>query len=224
LKTVENAIKLAPVEFRFNTKLDQTILLGKKARNIQELYSGIRTTPDASIYFHTHKFLQQHHYLSPEPPNDFAYWVTNILNEDALGERLSSIDIIQFDKISSLRKRFIDIIGVYLDSSHRLVDAPVGQEFYFMSAQTFIFATPYEAHDLTEFKEILRKVSIHSLYYHFFDAALRLEQGENDFSVWFRRIGEPSLANEVLRLDPYTYTLEGLRQKLIRLVAQYDQH
>jgi hypothetical protein len=70
-------MKPAPVEFRFNTKVDQTILLGKKARNIQELYSGIRTTPDASIYFHTHKFLQQHHYLSPEPPNDFAYWAAN---------------------------------------------------------------------------------------------------------------------------------------------------
>ncbi len=103
-------MKLAPIEFRFNTKVDQTILLGKKARNIEELYPGIRSTPDASIYFHTHKFLQQHHYLSPEPPNDFAYWVTNILNEAALGERLSSIDIIQFDKISSLRKRFIPLI------------------------------------------------------------------------------------------------------------------
>lgn len=217
-------MKLAPVEFRFNTKVDQTILLGKKARNIQDLYSGIRSTPDASIYFHTHKFLQQHHYLSPEPPNDFAYWVTNILNEAALGERLSSIDIIQFDKISSLRKRFIEIIDVYLETSHRSVDAPTGQEFYFMSAQTFVFATPYAAHDLAEFREILRKVSIHSLYYHVFDAALRLEQGENDFSVWFRRMGEPSLADEVLRLDPYTYTLEGLRQKLIRLVAQYGQH
>ena len=75
-------MKQAPDEFRFNTKLDQTILLGKKARNLAELLGGLRTAPDASIYFHTHKFLQQHHYLSPEPPNDFGYWVTNILNED----------------------------------------------------------------------------------------------------------------------------------------------
>jgi uncharacterized protein DUF5752 len=211
-------------EFRFNTKLDQTILLGTKAKNIPELLNGLRSAPDASIYFHTHKFLQQHHYLSPEPPNDFAYWVTSILNEAALGERLSSIDIIQFDKISRLRKRFVEIIEDYLETSHRSVDAPAGQEFFFMSAQTFVFATPYVALNLTEFKEILRKVSIHSLYYHVFDAALRLKQGENDFSVWFRRMGEPSLADEVLRLNPYTYTLESLRQKLIHLVGQYGQH
>src|SRR5574341_1684932 len=80
---------MAPeTEFRFNTKFDQTILLGKKARNVAELIDGIWSVPDASIYFHTHKFLQQHHYLSPEPPNDFAYWVTNVLNEETLGEHL----------------------------------------------------------------------------------------------------------------------------------------
>jgi hypothetical protein len=217
-------MKQAPDEFRFNTKLDQTILLGKKARNLAELLGGLRTAPDASIYFHTHKFLQQHHYLSPEPPNDFGYWVTNILNEDALGERLSSIDIIRFDKISRLRNSFVEIIESYLQSSYRSVNAPTGQEFHFMSAQTFVFSTPHAAHDLTEFKEILSKISIHSLYYHVFDAALRMEQGENDFSVWFNRMGELSLADEVRRLDPYTYTLEGLRQKLILLVARYDQH
>ncbi len=210
------------VEFRFNTKLDQTILLGTKAKNIPELLNGIRSAPDASIYFHTHKFLQQHHYLSPEPPNDFGYWVTNILNESRLGERLSSVDIIQFERISNLRKQFIEIIDGYLQSAYRSVDAPAGEEFYFMSAQTFVFSTPYAAHDLGEFREILSKVSIHSLYYHVFDAALRMEQGENDFSVWFRKMGQVSLADRVRRLDPYTYTLEGLRQKLIQLVAQYD--
>ena len=111
-----------PVEFHFNTKLDQTILLGTKAKNISELLNGIRSAPDASIYFHTHKFLQQHHYLSPEPPNDFGYWVTNILNESRVGERFSSIDIIQFARISNLRKRFIETIDGYLQTAYRSGD------------------------------------------------------------------------------------------------------
>ena len=38
----------------------------------------------------------QHQYLSPEPPNDFAYWVSNVLQEDRLGEQLAAIDLIQF--------------------------------------------------------------------------------------------------------------------------------
>lgn len=211
-------------EFRFNTKLDQTVLLGKKAKNIPELLAGIKTVPDSSIYFHTHKFLQQHHYLSPEPPNDFGYWVTNVLNEAALGENLSSIDIIQFHKISDLRNRFIELIEAYLQSPYRPLDTPPGQEFYFMSSQTFVLQTPYVAHNLAEFKDALRKVSIHSLYYHIFDAHLRIEQQENDFTLWFRKMGETKLADEVLRLDPYTHTLEGFRQKIIKLIDRYAEH
>jgi len=214
----------ASTEFRFSTKLDQTILLGKKATNVLELLDGIKTVPDSSIYFHTHKFLQQHDYLSPEPPNDFAYWVTNILNEAVLGENLSSMDIIQFHKISDLRNRFIEIIVAYLRCAYRPVAAPPGQEFYFMSSQTFVLQTAHLAHNLAEFKEILKKVSIHSLYYHVFDAYLRMEQEENDFSMWFRRIGETELAAKVRSLDPYMYTLEGLRQEIIRLVDIHGKH
>jgi len=207
--------------FRFNTKFDQTLLLGKKARNIAELCDGVRTVPDASIYFHTHKFLQQHHYLSPEPPNDFAYWTTQVLNEATLGEQLSSVDIIQFHSIAALRQRIVELIDGYLQSAYRSVDAPAGQEFYFMSTQTFVLATRYEARDLAGFVDALRHISIHSLYFHMFDATLRLAQGENDFSLWFRAQGKPRLADALLRLDPYTYTLEGLRQALIAIVERY---
>jgi uncharacterized protein DUF5752 len=112
-------------EFRSNTKVDQTILLGKKAKNIPELLNGIRSAPDASL-----KCRQQHRDLSPEPPNDFGYWVTNILNESRVGERFSSIDIIQFARISNLRKRFIETIDGYLQTAYRSGDDPGGQEFY----------------------------------------------------------------------------------------------
>ena len=169
----------------------------------------------------THKFLQQHHYLSPEPPNDFAYWVSNVLNESRLGEELSSIDIIQFHKISELRNRFTTIIS---NSRSRDVPAPEGEEFYFMASQTFVLELPHTAGTLKEFADCLRNISIHSIYYHIFDARLRLERPENDFSVWFRRMGYESLANDVRRLDPYTLTLEGLRRRIIQLIGRYDTH
>jgi Family of unknown function (DUF5752) len=49
----------------FFTKLDQSLLLGLPARSIDDLLTGIRSVPDASIYFHTRRFLFQHHFLSP---------------------------------------------------------------------------------------------------------------------------------------------------------------
>ncbi|HTK83189.1 MAG TPA: DUF5752 family protein [Bacteroidota bacterium] len=210
------------VEFHFKTKFDQTILLGKKAKSVAELLKNIKSVPDSSIYFHTHKFLQQHHYLSPEPPNDFAYWVSTVLSEDALGEGLSSIDVIQFRRIDDLRQSIAEVIEKFLSSGPRNVEAAQGEEFYFMALKIFVLPTPYTAHTLTDFKNFLKLVSIQSLYYHIFDARLRLEQGENDFSIFFRKLGHDRLAEEILRLDPYTHTLEGLRQKVLKLVDQYD--
>ena len=79
--------------FRFCTKLDQTLLLGRRAKNIGELLEGIKAVPQSSIYYNTHRFLQAHHYLTPEPSNDFAYWITDVVNERILGEKLSSLDM-----------------------------------------------------------------------------------------------------------------------------------
>lgn len=211
-------------EFYFNTKLDQTIVLGRRAKNLPELFAGIKTVPEASIYYHTHKFLQQHHFLSPEPPNDFAYWITDVLNKARLGEIMSSVDIVQFPTLEQLRNRFVEILEEHLEHEEKLSTAPAGQEFHFMSSRTFVLKTDHVAHSLSEFSDVLKRVSVNSLYYHIFDAKLRLERGENDFSRWFRDLGKPELADKVARLDPYTYTLEGLRSRIIQLVEQYDTH
>lgn len=211
-------------EFRFYTKLDQTILLGIKARNVLGLLEGIRKVPEAAIYHHTHRFLQQHHYLSPEPPNDFAYWVTHVLGDNALGERLWSVDIVQFQSIAELREKFVAILEAHLAAKKRRTDCFPGEEFHFMASKTFVVPTPYVAHNLTEFAEMLGNVTINSLYHHVFDAKLRLKRGDNDFSRWFRSLGKTELAEKIRHLDPYTYTLEGLRKDIIAAVKKYASH
>jgi hypothetical protein len=211
-------------EFHFRTKLDQTLLLGIKARNVQGLLEGMRLVPDSSIYYHTHRFLQQHHYLSPEPPNDFAYWVSNVMGDDVLGEQLSSVDLIQFHTISELRTKFTGILENHIETLERVTLSPPGEEFRFMASRLFVISTGLVAHTLTEFLELLGHVSISSIYYHVFDAKLRLERDQNDFSAWFSTLGLEGLAEEMRSLDPYTYTLEGLRKRIMVLGREYDKH
>lgn len=211
--------------FRFLTRLNLVELLGRRAKNIPELLEGLRLVPGTSIYFHTHRFLQQHHYLSPEPPNDFAFWVTNALGLDSLGERLASVDTVSFSRIRDLRTRYLEILESYSQEHNaRNGDCPEGQEFHFMSCRTFILPTPHEAHNLKEFRDILQKVSINSIYFHIFEARLRLERGKNDFSNWLEEMGETQLAQEISRIDPYTITLEGLRRDLIQRVNRYVEN
>jgi len=90
-----------------------------------------------------------------------------------------------------------------------------------MGCKTFVLPTPYFAHNLKEFIEILNKISINSLYFHMFEARMRLKRDENDFANWFRNMGEKKLAKDLLRLDPYNVTLEGLREDIINLVRKY---
>jgi Family of unknown function (DUF5752) len=208
--------------FHFMTRLNLVELLGWRAKNARELLAGLQEIPGSSIYYHTHRFIQQHHYLSPEPPNDFAHWVTNALGQDALGERLASVDTVKFRSIESLRAAFLDILKSALaERNGRNGDCQEGEEFHFMSCRTFILPTAYEANSLREFREIVKKISIDSIYYHVFEARLRLEKGDNDFSDWFEDLGEMNLARDISRLDPYTMTLEGLRNMIVQKVGEY---
>ncbi len=208
--------------FQFYSRHNLVELLGITAKNVKELLDGIKIVPGSSIYYHTHRFLQQHHYLSPEPPNDFAFWITNSLGLDALGERMASIDTVKFRKIRELRERFIEILEDYISRENfKNIECHEGEEFHFMSCRTFIFKTPFIAETPQEFINILEKISINSIYYHVFESRLRLEKGENDFSNWFKTIGMEEIASELSRFDPYTITLEGLRRKIIETVKKH---
>ncbi len=209
--------------FRFYTRLNLSELTGLRAGNLSQLLELIKVVPGSCIYHHTHRFLQQHQYLSPEPPNDFAYWVSGVLGEDELGERLASIDTIQFPTIRSLREKIIATIEEYQESYPRakLRFAYEGEEFYFIKAVSFVLATNYIANDLKEFVQALKKITLDSIYFHIFEARLRLEKTSNDFSYWIESsLGDKALAGQISRLDPYTQTLDALRRKLIKIIEK----
>jgi len=209
--------------FKFYTSLHLSELTGLRATTLVQLLALIKEVPGSCIYHHTHRFLQQHQYLSPEPPNDFAYWVTDILGEDELGERLASIDTMQYSTIRSLRERIAQTIEEYLNDSSfaKLKFARYGEEFYFIKSVSFILPTDYIAYDLKEFVEILKKITIDSIYFHIFEARLRLEKSTNDFSFWIENsLGDKKLADNISSFDPYTSTLEDLRKNIIRIIER----
>jgi hypothetical protein len=209
----------APFVFYARSHLSE--LTGLRASTLGQLLGLVKSVPGSSIYHHTHRFLQQHQYLSPEPPNDFSYWVADCLGEDELGEKLSSIDTMQFSTISSLRAKIVATIEKYLQDNPlaKLRFSRAGEEFHFIKSVSFVFCTNYVAHNLDEFIQILKNITIDSIYFHIFEARLRLEKQVNDFSNWIETsMGDKQLADKISRLDPYTYTLEDLRGKIIHLI------
>lgn len=214
-------LKKATAPFRFYARLHLKELTGLKARNVTELLSTLREVPGSVIYYHTHHFLEEYQYLTPEPANDFALWISDELGDEILGEKLASIDTFGFPTIAALRARIIGVIEDYLSKKPDGRTAPEGREFHFIRSISVILPTPYVAHDLREFIEVLRKVSIDSLNFHIFEARLRLQKGVNDFSIWIEDcLEDKDLADKLAYLDPYNYTLENLRSTIIQVVEK----
>jgi hypothetical protein len=212
------ALARAKNPFQFVTKVNLIELTGLRAKTLPELVQILRNAPSAVVYQHTHHFLKQHQALSPEPPNDFAYWVTAVLNDDALGEQLAAIDTVQFSSLRVLRDHIVQVIEKHLAKGKPVVTAPDDEAFDFMKSLSFVLPTPYQATDLREFIDAIQKISVHSLYHHIFESRLRLEKGTNDLTAWLdKELGESALGAAIARLDPYTQTMESLRSQIVRL-------
>ena len=208
--------------FKFCTRLTLTEVTGRKAYNIGELLEGIKAADDAVIYHHTHRFIKQSHHLVPEGANDFAYWVANTVQADRLGEELTAIDIVRYDSLAALRDAFVGLLERHLaENPGPMRTVAPGREFHFMRAIRFSLPTDCVAADYPGFIECLRNVSVSSLYLHVFEARLRPPYGVDDFSHWFRtNFNDEVVGREISRLDPYSYTLEGLRQRIIRIIER----
>ena len=212
-------MKRATHPFEFRSHLVLVELTGWTAKNLTELVEKLRNAPDSVVYHHTHHFLQQHLWLSPEPPNDFAYWVRNSLEDDLLAEKLAAISPLESQSVSDLRDRIVATIAEHTRKSRNSRECPEGEEFRFMKATLFITPTSFVVWTLKEFADAIEHVSIHSLYYHMVEARLRLGKPTNDFSFWLSTsLDENWLAGALNRIDPYTYTMEGLRRKILELV------
>ncbi len=206
--------------FLFRTRLTLPEVTGRKAFSVAELLDGVREADDEVIYYHTHRFIKQYHHLVPEGANDFAYWVTNIVQADRLGEELTAIDIVRYNSLAGIREAFVRTLerGIAETQGPMRVVAP-GREFHFMRAVRFSVPTRCSASDYRTFIECLRNVSVSSLYLHVFEARLRPPYGVDDFSNWFsKEFGDEEIGKELSRLDPYSYTLEGLRKRIIRII------
>jgi len=213
---------IAVEPFRFCTRLTLTEVTGRKAFNITGLLEGIKAADDAVIYHHTHRFIKQSHHLVPEGANDFAYWVANTVQADRLGEELTSIDIVRYNSLAAIRSAFVEMLERHIaeNTGPERTVAP-GREFHFMRAIRFSVPTECAAMDYRSFIECLRAVSVSSLYLHVFEARLRPPYGVDDFSHWFKtNFDDDTVGKEISRLDPYSYTLESLRRRIIRIIER----
>ena len=205
--------------FRFYTELRLVQLTGRKARTLRQLLGHLRRVPGSCIFYHTHESLLEHHFEKPVAHNDFAIWVAEALQEDALGEKLAFIDLRDFSTLRELRDAIIGIIENHMTRSSKVrpQHCPLGEEFHFCRAKSFMMPNGLVARTAEEFFKVLPSISNQSLYFHFVESRLRLGLQTNDFSVWLEGCGMPKLAQAINALNPYVRNLDELKADIVSL-------
>jgi pyrroloquinoline quinone (PQQ) biosynthesis protein C len=203
--------------FEFTTAAHLLRVCRQRANNLGELLDALRIVSDDSIFQHTFRTLQEHHFIPQGFSNDFAHWAFAACNEVSLAERLASLDVREYTSLTSLRERIVKILEEYIQHNPRSKDRSALEPFFFCASETVVIPTSCSAHNLEEFIDGIEKVSLHSVHYHFIEARLRLKLTSNDFSVWLEReLDLADLAEQLNRIDIYTSTLQEVRQQIAR--------
>ncbi len=190
---------------------------GKQAKNIQELKELISTVSDESIFHHTYQYFLKGHIL--EYTNDFSQWAGKDLEESALAVHLANIDPYDFVNISDLRNELIRVIDEFITIFPEPREAMSGNEFYFHETVTLIFPLGIRARNLAEFLTAMRFINTESIYYHFYEARIRLGGGVDDFSRWIEDVfGKKELAERIRAIDPFMHTLQDIQKHIIEEV------
>jgi hypothetical protein len=196
-------------------------MLGRSARDEQQLLEAIEEIPLDSIYYHTHSFFLRHKYIAGPYPNDFATWAAIQVRDRVLGEKLGVLDPFEFNNLEELRAEIVSILEDHLSQLPVTPRVTYGEPFHFMQSHIVEIPTGLQAFTLTEFRENLAMVDAGSIYYHTFEAIIRLRRKKSDFARWIEEQLElPELAQRISRIDPYMTSLEGVRHRILQLCTE----
>ncbi len=210
--------KVAEYPFFFTGCWELREMLGRSARDEQQLLEAIEEIPPDSLSYHTHSFFLRHKYIAGPYPNDFATWAAIQVRDRVLGEKLGILDPYDFEDLEDLRTEIVNVIDEHLSQLQIIPRVIYGEPFHFMQSRIIEVPTGLEARTLAEFREILAAVDASVVYYHNFEAILRLGRRKGDFALWFEeQLDLPETAEKISRIDFYLTSLESIRHRIIKV-------
>ncbi len=201
------------------------IATGKKAQNLRELKENLGRINQNSIYYHFWGGLLRPRFDDPEYHNDFAIWVAHSLHNKILAERLAVIDPVEFETLEDLRNELIETIDESLDETEFPTWAKRDDQFEFIGYQIVVFDTKTSVEDPADFTNILPRISVGSIFYHFIDGRNRNPNSLDDFRNWLTYFGErySDLIHMIGEICPYFTPLKTLRKELSDVFIRYFQ-
>lgn len=199
------------------------VATGRRAQTLRELRDILRDVHPGSIYQHFWGALLRPQFASREYNNDFATWCHFSLHDNRVAERLAVIDPADFSDMEDLRQDLLDVIEARLDETELMLFAEADQQFHFVRSILVEFDTDKRVTDPRELVEVLPRLSVGSIFYHFIDARRRNPISVDDFRAWLTGLGDQyrELCDSIAEIDPYFDSLYVLRDRLTRAFAAF---
>jgi len=200
------------------------IATGRRAQNLKELRDELEKIDPACLYYHFWGNLLRPAFEDPRFNNGFARWVFQALHNQALAERLSVIDPIDYPDPDDLRRELVEVIEEELDRSEMLPWTSREQQFHFIRSQIVVFSTRRVIHDPRELKDAVAAMTPSSVFYHFIDARRRTPNSVDDFSTWLTDLHDEEykpLCTRLAGIDPFFSTLVEIREELLGVFDEY---
>lgn len=208
--------------FQFRSSASLEKLTGHKASNLQELLKLLKACPDSSIFYHTFSAFRMLREVHVPYTNGFAVWISKYLNDEALAEKLATIDLTEHNTIESLRRRIVETTESYRDQNPAVFQKTADKPFYLLDAIRIVYLTDKFAYDLKSFRQLLDTISVDSLYFHFIESRLYTQLQSDDFSTWIEQsLNDRELAQKIKAIDINVYTLEELRERIVQIIDEY---
>ncbi|HEX9654124.1 MAG TPA: DUF5752 family protein [bacterium] len=198
------------------------IATGRRVRNPDELKSILAGIDVDSIYYHFWGGRLRPRFDDPEYHNDFAIWARHGLHDKILSERLSLIDPIDFPNLEDLRNEIIEVIEERMEEVEVPPISSYDNQFEFIRSQIVIFDTNQKVSNPADFVDIMPRMSVGSVFYHFIDAHRRNENRLDDFQNWMLGLGKhEELCTALNEIDPYFLSLTDLRRRLTEVFVDF---
>jgi hypothetical protein len=198
---------------------------GKHARTLREFSTHLQTVPISSIYHHFWGNRLQPRFDEPEYQNDFAAWARHGLHDPVLSEQLAVLDPTDYPDLEELRRDVVDIAEQRLSEESYASWVQALYPFSFTHSQTVIFDTTIRIPTPEAVAEMMPKLSLGSVFFHFIDGRRRPYIGMDDFRTWIIKFwpGHDQLVEALAHVDPYFCTLAELRDRLTAVFEDYAE-
>jgi hypothetical protein len=211
------------VDFALKDCAVATIATGRRAQTLRELRDILRDIHPGCIYQHFWGTLLRPQFSDREYNNDFATWCRRALHDFPVAERLAVIDPADYSDLEHLRRELLEVIEERLDETELMLFARGDHQFHFVRSVIVVFDTTRRVTHPRELVEVMPRLSLGSVFYHFIDARRREPIAVDDFRAWLMGLGNEHarLCESIAEIDPYFESLSVLRERLTQAVTDY---